>query len=70
MCNALVSQHGLKNDECHMCSALSPYGFKNDALFHSDIFYVFRKLTSGESDRLLPGPTDSIGSDGVRSPKS
>ena len=33
-------------------------------------FYVFRELTSGESDRPFPGQTDSIESDGVCLPAS
>ena len=34
------------------------------------IFYISRELTSGESDRLLPGRTVSIGSDRVCLPTS
>ena len=64
-CVTFVSPHGLKNDECYICSALvSRHGCTRD------IFSVSRELTSGESDRLLPGRTVSIGSDRVRLPTS
>ena len=73
MCS-VHSPHAFKKDAYFMCSTLSPHAFKNDAYFmcsalvlpHAwEIFSVFRELTSVESHRLLPGPPDSIGSDGV-----
>ena len=63
MCSALVSRHGFKNDVYFMCSALV-------SLHDWELFSVSRELTSGESDRLLPGRTVSIRSDWVCLPTS
>ena len=78
---AFVSPYGLKNDECYMYNALvSPHGLKNDVYFiearlsrlmaERYYYFVSRELTYGESDRLLPGQTVSIGSDRVCLPTS
>ena len=64
MCSALVSRHGFKNDVYFIVARL----FRIMAA--QEIFSVARELTSGESDRLLPGRTVSIGSDRVRLPTS